>query len=61
MPVPENVALKATGGFQADRHAGQAARHAGEGQRDGGLWHRRSPAGREGRDAGAIAGASAAE
>ena len=47
---------QAAEGFQADRHAGQAARHAGEGQRNGRLRHRRSAAGREDRDAGAIAG-----
>ena len=55
MPVPENVALKRAGGLQAHRHAGQAARHAGEGQRHGRLRHRRPAAGREDRDARAIA------
>ena len=55
MPVPENVALKRAEGFQAHRHAGQASRHAGEGQRNGRLRHRRSAAGREDRDACAIA------
>ena len=43
------------GGLQADRHARQAAGHAGEGQRNGRLWHRRTAAGREDRDARAIA------
>ena len=56
MPVPENVGAQATEGFQAHRHAGQAPRHAGEGQRNGRLWHRRPAAGREDRDACAVAG-----
>ena len=53
---PRKRGAQATAGFQADRHAGQAARHAGEGQRNGRLRHRRPAAGREDRDARAIAG-----
>ncbi len=53
---PRKRGAQATGGFQAHRHAGQAPRHAGEGQRNGRLRHRRSAAGHEVRDAGAIAG-----
>ena len=56
MPVPEQRGAQAAAGFQAHRHAGQASGHAGEGQRNGGLRHRRPAAGREDRDARAIAG-----
>ena len=52
---PRKRGAQAAEGFQAHRHAGQAARHAGEGQRNGRLRHRRSAAGREDRDACAIA------
>ena len=53
---PRKRRAQATGGFQAHRHAGEAAGHAGEGQRNGRLRHRRPAAGREDRDACAIAG-----
>ena len=46
---------QATGGFQAHRHPGEAPGHTGEGQRNGRLWHRRPAAGRQDRDACAIA------
>ena len=55
MPIPASVALKAPARVQADRHAGQAARYAGKVNGTRSLWHRRAPARREDRDAGAIA------
>src|SRR6266446_4426283 len=45
---------EATEGFQAHRHTGQAAGRAVQGQWNGCLWHRRSAAGREDRDFGAV-------
>ena len=52
---PRKRRPQASGGFQAHRHAGQAARYSREGQRISRLRHRRSAAGREDRDARAVA------
>ena len=56
MPVPENVALKQPEDFKLIGTPAKRLDTPAQGQRHGGLRHRRAAAGREDRDAGAIAG-----